>query len=76
MGWLTAALGILNKILGFFSSQSDANAAAVQEQDGVDAERSASLAAQVKTLEAEQKAAASAAATTDQTIADLRKGGF
>lgn len=70
----TLLLSILDKVLGLFSKQGDANAAAVSKQGGVDAERSASLAAQNTALQAQVAAAVNAPKTTDDVIARADKG--
>jgi hypothetical protein len=69
-------LGIVDKVLGLFKSQADANSNAVVKQSGVDAEKSASLSAQVKVVQAENKALVNAPSTEAGTISDLSKGAF
>lgn len=58
-GWgaaVAAVANIINGILGLFTKQADANAAAVHTQDGADATTAASLEAQNK-MQAKQTAA-------------------
>ena len=78
-GWgaaVAAVANIINGILGLFIKQADANAAAVQKQAGVDAETSASLAAQNKALAAQNAAIVSAPKTIEDVQAEMRKGTF
>lgn len=53
---VTAALNFVAGLLGLGNKQADANAAAALRQGGVDAQRSADLSAEVKILQAENKA--------------------
>lgn len=72
----TAILDIVDKVLGLFRGQQDANAAAVVKQSGVDAERAAGLATVNATQEAQTKAIVDAPSDAGG-VADLaRKGGL
>lgn len=72
----TAILDIVDKVLGLFRGQQDANAAAVVKQSGVDAERAAGLATVNVTQEAQTKAIVDAPSDAGG-VADLaRKGGL
>lgn len=72
----TAILDIVDKVLGLFRGQQDANAAAVVKQSGIDAERAAGLATVNATQEAQTKAIVDAPSDAGG-VADLaRKGGL
>jgi hypothetical protein len=73
---IAAFLTVVGKVLGLFQSQADANAAAVQKQAGVDAEKAASLEKSVAVARDQATAVMAAPTTEAGTIVDLRKGRF
>jgi hypothetical protein len=69
---IAAILGIIDKILGFFTAQSAANAATVQKQAGADATTAAGLATVNKVQAAQEKALVEAPDSVSE-VADLAR---
>jgi len=75
-GLIKAGLVALGQFLGVIQKEQDASHDATERQAGADAQAKASLGATVKVSRDQTAAIVNAPKTADETIADMRKGGF